>query len=188
MREALIALEVSGKVSIRVGHGVQILEATPRPGHVGDGAVIGEGDIGPIQLMEARRIVEPRTSELAAENRNGANIEIIRRAMEDQARAKSVRAPEYRDYDRKFHLEIARAAGNAALTLVIANLWDYPRKPMFEKFEELLMGPDRLYKTAAEHRLIFEAIAKGDRVGARKAMKLHLDAVLHAFSRGLGVS
>ena len=31
VREALIALEVGGKVSIRVGHGVQILEATPRP-------------------------------------------------------------------------------------------------------------------------------------------------------------
>jgi DNA-binding FadR family transcriptional regulator len=52
--------------------------------------------------------------------------------------------------------------------------------------EELLMGPDRLYKTPAEHRRIFEAIAAGDRTAAGKAMKTHLDAVLRAFSRGLG--
>src|SRR5580658_4283455 len=31
VREALIALEVSGKVSVRVGHGVQVLEVIPRP-------------------------------------------------------------------------------------------------------------------------------------------------------------
>jgi DNA-binding FadR family transcriptional regulator len=57
---------------------------------------------------------------------------------------------------------------------------------MFEKIEELLMGPDRLYKTPAEHRRIFEAISAGDRTAARNAMKAHLDAVLRAFLRGLG--
>jgi GntR family transcriptional regulator, transcriptional repressor for pyruvate dehydrogenase complex len=188
VREALIALEVSGKVSIRVGHGVQILQATPRSDHVGDAAKFSEGDIGPIEMMEARRLIEPRTAELAAINRDSASLERIRAAMETQARAKSVLAEEYRDFDRNFHLEIARAAGNAALTLLIANLWNFRRKPMFEKFEELLMGPDRLFKTPAEHRRIFEAIAAGDRIAARKAMKLHLDAVLHAFSRGLGTN
>jgi DNA-binding FadR family transcriptional regulator len=186
VREALIALEVSGKVSIRVGHGVQILKATPRSDHIGDGAQVGDSDIGPIEMMEARRLVEPRTAELAAVNRDRRSLGRIRHAMETQAQARSVLAEEYRDFDRDFHMEIAKAAGNAALTLIIATLWDFRRKPMFEKFEELLMGPDRLYKTATEHRRIFDAIAAGDRIGARKAMKLHLGAVLHAFTRGLG--
>lgn len=48
------------------------------------------------------------------------------------------------------------------------------------------MGPDRLFKTPAEHRCIFEAIALGDRAAARNAIRAHLDAVLRAFSRGLG--
>jgi DNA-binding FadR family transcriptional regulator len=186
VREALIALEVNGKVSIRVGHGVQILQATPRPDPVRPAVEISDGDIGPIEMMAARRLIEPRTAELAAINRNPASLKRIRAAMEAQARAKSVLAEEYRDFDRNFHIEIAKAAGNAALTLLIANLWDFRRTPMFEKFEELLMGPDRLYKTPAEHRRIFDAIASGDRLAARKAMKFHLDAVLHAFSRGLG--
>jgi len=186
VREALIALEVGGKVSIRVGHGVQILQATPRIDRVGASAEVSEGDIGPIQMMEARRLIEPRSAELAAINRDAANLERIARALEEQARAKSVQSAEYREWDRTFHIEIAKAGGNAAITLLIGTLWDYRRKPMFEKIEELLMGPDRLYKTPAEHRRIFEAIAAGDRTVARNAMKAHLDGVLRAFLRGLG--
>jgi DNA-binding FadR family transcriptional regulator len=179
---------VSGKVSIRVGHGVQILQATPRSDHLGASVEVSEADIGPIQMMEVRRLVEPRSAELAAANRDAANLERIERAIEAQSQAESVQSAAYRDWDRTFHIEIAKASGNAALTLVIGTLWDYRRKPMFEKIEELLMGPDRLYKTPAEHRRIFEAIAAGDRIAARNAMKAHLDKVLTAFSRGLGTS
>jgi len=185
VREALIALEVSGKVSIRVGHGVQILQATPRSDRVGARADPGEADIGPIQLMQARRHVEVKTAELAARNRSKLDLERLRQALAVQARARSVSAPEYRNGDRDFHVAIARAGGNAAFTLIIADLWDYVCKPTFSKFEELLMGPERLQMTAAEHRRIFDAIAAGDGVAARKAMRNHLDAELHAFSRGL---
>ena len=185
VREALIALEVSGKVSIRVGHGVQILQAIPRSDSVGARADVGEADIGPIQLMQARRHVETKTAELAAANRTKKNLERLEQALQVQARARTVDAPEYRNGDRDFHVEIARASGNAAFTLIIADLWDCVCKPTFAKFEELLMGPERLQLTAAEHRRVFDAIAAGDSVAARRAMCTHLDAVLRAFSRGL---
>src|SRR3984957_20768442 len=85
VREALIALEVSGKVSIRVGHGVQILQATPRSDRIGANAEVSEGDIGPIQMMEARRLIEPRSAELAAVNRDSTNLKRIERAIKEQA-------------------------------------------------------------------------------------------------------
>jgi DNA-binding FadR family transcriptional regulator len=186
VREALIALEVSGKVSIRVGHGVQILQATPRSDRIGSSVEVSDADISPIQMMEARRLIEPRSAELAAMNRDASNLKRIKRAMEEQARSDSVKTTEYREWDQTFHLEIAKATGDAALILLIGTLWAYRRKPMFEKMEELMLGPDRLIKTPAEHRRIFDAIAARDRVGARNTMKAHLDAVLRAFSRGLG--
>ena len=186
VREALIALEVSGKVSIRVGHGVQILEAMPQPDPTHIAAGMAEWDIGPIQLMEARLHVELKTVELAAANRTEANLERMREAMELQAGAQSVRAPDYRIGDRNFHVEIARAGGNAAYAFVVASLWDNLSRPLFNKFEELLVGPDRPAKTMQEHRRIFDAIASSNEEAAREAMKLHLDAVLFAFSRGLG--
>jgi DNA-binding FadR family transcriptional regulator len=185
VREALIALEVGGRVSIRVGHGVQILEAIPQSIAAEAIPEIGEADIGPIQLMEARRHVELKVAELAATNRTEDNLERMRNAMDLQAEAKSSRAPQYRDGDRNFHVEIARAGGNAAYAVLVAALWNYRSKPLFKKFEELLVGPDRPAKTALEHAHILEAIANRDAAAARKAMRQHLDAVLRAFSRGL---
>jgi DNA-binding FadR family transcriptional regulator len=186
VREALIALEVSGKVSIRVGHGVEILEAMPQPDPAGVAASMAEWDIGPIQLMEARLHVELKTAELAAANRTDSNLQRMREAIELQAGAESVRAPHYRDGDRNFHVEIARAGGNAAYAFLVASLWDNLSRPLFNKFEELLVGPDRPRKTMDEHRQILDALVARDEAAARMAMQRHLDAVLFAFSRGLG--
>jgi DNA-binding FadR family transcriptional regulator len=185
VREALIALEVAGKVSIRVGHGVQILEATPRPGRLQAAADIPDGDIGPIQLMEARRHVELRTAEMAATNRSDGHLERMQQALQHQATANAVTAPQYREGDRDFHVEIARASGNAAYAVLVATLWGYRSKALFSKFEELLIGPDRPAKTAVEHRQIYQAIEDRNPVAARLAMKRHLNAVIRAFSRGL---
>lgn len=185
VREALIALEVRGKVSVRVGHGVQVMRAYPLPDGSEAAGDEGDSDIGPIELMEARRHVELKTVELAAVHRTDANLKHMRKALDLQASAKSTRARQYREGDRNFHVEIARAGGNAAYALITAALWDYPSKPLFNKFEELLLGPERLKKTRLEHSQIYDAIADRDRIAARKAMKTHLDAVISAFSRGL---
>jgi DNA-binding FadR family transcriptional regulator len=185
VREALIALEVAGKVSIRVGHGVQILEAIPRSVYLDAAADIADADIGPIQLMEARRHVELKTAELAAANRTEGNLQRMRQARAYQASAPSMKAAQYRDGDRDFHVEIARASGNAAYAVLVATLWSYPSKPLFRKFEELLVGPNRAGMTAAEHDDIYRAIADQHPVAARLAMKRHLNAVIRTFSRGL---
>jgi DNA-binding FadR family transcriptional regulator len=185
VREALIALEVAGKVSIRVGRGVQILEATPRTPEIDYMTDVADADLSPIQLMEARLHVEPWTAHLAASARGEANLVRMRRAMKIQAGAESATSPQYREGDMQFHVEIARASGNAAFAVVVAALWAYRSKPLFGKFEELLVGPDRPGNTMEEHRMIYEAIAGRDGVAARRAMRRHLNAVLRAFSRGL---
>src|SRR5580692_9840444 len=74
VREALIALEEAGKVSIRVGRGAQILEATPRIAESDYVADVADADVGPIQLMQARLHVEPWTAELAASARADTNL------------------------------------------------------------------------------------------------------------------
>jgi DNA-binding FadR family transcriptional regulator len=185
VREALIALEVAGKVSIRVGRGVQILQATPRASEIDRVADLADADLGPIQLMQARLHVEPWTAELAASERDDANLARMRRAMKVQAGAESAASAQYRDGDMQFHVEIARASGNAAFAVIVGALWAYRSKPLFGKFEELLVSPDRPAKTVEEHRTIYEAIADRDGAAARRTMRRHLNAVLREFSRGL---
>jgi DNA-binding FadR family transcriptional regulator len=185
VREALIALEVAGRVSIRVGRGVQILEAMPRTSEIDHVAELADADLGPIQLMQARLHVEPWTAELAASERDDANLARMRRAMKVQAGAESAASAQYRDGDMQFHVEIARASGNAAFAVIVGALWTYRSKPLFGKFEELLISPDRPAKTVEEHRMIYEAIADRDAAAARRTMRRHLNAVLREFSRGL---
>jgi DNA-binding FadR family transcriptional regulator len=180
VREALIALEVTGRVAIRQGHGVQVLLGAQRPAAQNP----SEADIGPIQIMEARRVIEPRIAELAAANHRQENLDGMRSAMDLQASATSATSENYRVGDRLFHVEIARASGNPAYEVVVSKLWEYRTKPLFERFERMLLGPDRPGRTAAEHQNIFEAIAAGDATAAGKTMKQHLDAVLSAFIKG----
>ncbi len=185
VREALIALEEAGKVSIRVGRGAQILEATPRTTERDDVADVDDADVGPIELMQARLHVEPRTAELAASARGDENLARMRQAMTVQASAQSTASTQYRDGDMQFHIEIARASGNAAFAVIVGALWAYPTKSLFGKFEELLTGPDRPARTMEEHRMIYQAIAARDGAAARRAMRRHLNTVLRQFSRGL---
>ena len=46
-------------------------------------------------MMEARRLIEPRSAELAAINRDSANLKRIEHAVKEQARAESVESTEY---------------------------------------------------------------------------------------------
>src|ERR1700761_3154471 len=62
VREALIALEVEGRVSVKVGNGVTVLDA---PRADADGAVASPepsraywSDVGPLELLDARILVE----------------------------------------------------------------------------------------------------------------------------------
>src|SRR5512140_1948749 len=61
VREALIALEVEGKVEVRVGAGVFVAQ----PGPAARAALSDEGE-GPFELIRARRLVEGETAACAA--------------------------------------------------------------------------------------------------------------------------
>ncbi|RYE94190.1 MAG: GntR family transcriptional regulator, partial [Oxalobacteraceae bacterium] len=52
IREAMIALEVDGLVSVRMGLGVFVIAATPKGGSA------SPVDMGPFELLEARRAIE----------------------------------------------------------------------------------------------------------------------------------
>src|SRR5690349_12503524 len=52
IREAIIALELDGLVEVRLGSGVYVTARAPRGGQA------GETDIGPFELLEARRAIE----------------------------------------------------------------------------------------------------------------------------------
>src|SRR3954466_8969395 len=103
VREALIALEIEGKVEVRVGAGVFVAEG--RPAGVLANEEQGEG---PFELLQARMTVEGETAAHAAASATPAEVEEIRAAVEELQRCQLEGRSADRA-DRAFHLSIARA-------------------------------------------------------------------------------
>lgn len=177
VREALIALEIEGKVEVRVGSGVFVCQPTPQ-----EAAPESEGE-GPFELIRARMVVEGETAACAAREASPAEVVEMRAALDElkraQASAQSTEAP-----DRAFHLAVARATHNGPLLAVVQMLWDQGRGAIWKTMERHFETPALRAATLKDHRAVLDAIAAGDARAARKAMRAHLERVDREFARG----
>jgi len=62
VREAMIALEVSGVIEVRTGSGIYVAGKAGKPRHAPK-----DDGIGPFDLLEIRSIIEPEAAALAAQ-------------------------------------------------------------------------------------------------------------------------
>ena len=118
VREAIISLEMSGLVEVRVGTGIFV---TARP----DTARSASRDAGPgpFELLAARKLVEGEIAALAATVASAEDADALRKSVERlEASTDDFVARE--SEDRDFHLRLAKATGNSSLELVVEGLWD----------------------------------------------------------------
>jgi len=178
VREALIALEVQGKVEVRVGAGVFVSRA--RPVAVADPTSEGQG---PFELLRARWLIEGEIAWEAAHNASAEDLAAVRRAVEQmQRRQREKRDAE--DADRDFHLAIARATHNSALVAVARELWDQGRGAIWKRMEHHFQTPELRAAALRDHRAIQGALESRDPRRARAAMRQHLERVDREFNRG----
>lgn len=179
IREAMIALEISGVIHIRPGAGNFVAIGVP-----GEGARMSE-DIGPgpFELIEARIMFEGEAAALAASRISEteiARLEAANRELKDlYDRGKPGEAKDW-----KFHRTIAQATRNSAVLAAIDQLWSYrTRMPMWRKLHEIIRAieaspdwsDDR--RAALDHRKIVAALRSRDPDRARGAMQDHLERV-----------
>ena len=142
VREALIALEVEGRVRIRVGSGIYVIEpsdAAPAPS-----AVIE----GPFELLRAREFLESAIAEQAARvatKDDIARIDAALVAMENVAHPGEASMV----HDRAFHIAIAGCLGNAVLVRVVGELFDQRLNPYFAQLAHYFENPGT-WRTALE--------------------------------------
>ena len=179
VREALIALEIEGKVEVRVGSGVFVSQNKPAKPLLAD----EDHGEGPFELLQARMTVEGETAAHAAADATPAEVEEIRAAVDELHRCQAEGLPTD-SADRAFHLSIARATHNGPLTSVVELLWDQGRGKMWKQMEKHFQTAALRAATLRDHRAILVAIAAGDSNGAREAMKKHLSRVSREFARG----
>jgi len=178
VREALIALEIEGKVEVRVGSGVFVTAQPPSVAPV----TLQEGE-GPFELIEARSVVEGETAASAAHDADADDVAVIRRTVDELERCHA-EGQRSEGADRAFHLAVAAATHNGPLTSVVQMLWDQGRGAVWKQMEKHFETPALRAATLRDHRAVLEAIEARDPAGARQAMRRHLGRVGKEFTKG----
>lgn len=171
MREAMIALEIAGRVEVRKGSGVYVID---RPV---DTTKSLDMDVGPFELTEARMLIEGEAAGLAANLISDEEIEELSKTLtkmqEENNDAKGEEVA-----DKAFHMIIAQATRNSAIESIIEDLWNLREqseltKTMYETVRTVGVKP-RIH----EHVAIYEALKDRDPAAARLAMRTHLSRVI----------
>lgn len=172
VREAVIALELDGLVEVKTGSGVYVTARTPKSGSP------GATDIGPFELLEARRGVEGEAAALAAQRITDAELATLETLVAEMESENDHDVVMSEDADRRFHMTIAQATQNSAIVAMVEMLWDVRnRSPQSVRFLEHVRahGVKPIIK---EHAAIMEALRRRDPVSARAAMRQHLANVM----------
>jgi GntR family transcriptional repressor for pyruvate dehydrogenase complex len=171
LREALIALDVEGRVEVRSNSGVFVSAAPQEPAAPRRTAAMGES---PSQLMEARSVIEGEVVILACARVSDEPLARLRTLLRNMEAEIGRRARV--DFDRAFHLTLAEMSGNAVLTRLVGELFDERHSPISAKLSSRLEST-RTWKAALEeHRAILAALEARDPIAAQAAMRAHLKA------------
>ncbi len=176
IREAMIALEIAGLIEVRTGSGIYV----SRP--VETKPIILDSGPAPFELLNARLLLE---GEIAAEVAIRATAEDLAEIRQAALYMEQVlaRGDNYMDADRAFHIRIAAASGNGVLAGLVDTLWSSMFNPMFDKLREhARQTPEAKAKNLRDHRAIVDALSTRDALGARSAMRQHLQHVEAALS------
>ncbi len=167
IREAIIALEVRGRVEVKTGSGVYVLthkeEEEP------------EVTISAFELTQARALFEGEAAALAALSITDDQLSALEKTVEQIAQGKDVE-----EADETFHLIIAKATKNKAILKAILGLWKIrtTRSDVIQAYDDICSQNHE--KTLQEHSEILEALKERDTNKARAAMHKHFQRLINA--------
>ena len=178
VREAMLALELSGVVDVRTGAGTYVrrwTETTPP-----QNAANADSGPSPFEVIAARKVVEGELAFLAATRMSQDDVTFLGSAiirLEREATLGTHECLDVQNADVAFHMRIATVAGNSVLESIVRNLWDTMRSPLFSAFDSSMHLALNATNSVGEHRVILARLADNDADGAREAMHHHLDSV-----------
>lgn len=145
-------------------------------------SALGAEDLNPLQLLDARRLIEIELAGRAAERRRLEDLLPVRRALE-ALMALPADAPrsDYVAGDIRFHVEIARVSGNEVLLALQRTLLELLRPHLNDVHPSL----QRRATTDRSHVAIYEALVAGNAEEARTRMRDHLSLAYDGMLRTL---
>jgi DNA-binding FadR family transcriptional regulator len=170
LREALIALEIEGRIEIRMGSGVYVCDAPALPR-----TDPPAGDEDPATLVQARTVLESGVIALAAARVAPLGMERLKHCL-DTMRHDVQRGHSPVEAERRFHVAIAELAGNPLLARMVGELFDRRYGAVASRTvhpEERQRGWMHALK---EHEAIYRALEARDPLLATAALCVHLQA------------
>lgn len=168
IREAMIALEMKGMVEARKGSGVFVLASSSNDSEQ-------ELDIGAFEITEARRLLEGEVAAVAATEINEQQLLELRGILAEMDQDDTVAAE---DADRRFHIAIAEATGNAVIISAVTDFWDMRFRSPLAREVLAKAGSLGTENRMIEHGRILSALEARSPVDARNAMRDHLARVI----------
>lgn len=188
LREALIALEVEGRIEVRTGSGIYVLEGPgaqlppvsleggPSPRHTDS-----PQEWGPLEVLRARQVFEVEMAAMAATHARRTDLQAMSRALEQMRHEAAVgQAP--RHGDEAFHLAVAKACGNDVLYDAVCRTWQARDSALFERLGDYFEQPPAWEQAINEHDSVYLAICNQDAKAARRAMQFHLRQAMKRYS------
>ncbi len=168
VREAMIALEMKGLVEARKGSGVFVLASST----VDEDK---ELDIGAFEIIEARRLLEGEVAAVAATEIDEAHLLELRELLKVMSRDDTAAAEAA---DRRFHIVIAEATGNAVIISTVTDFWDMRFRSPLAREVLSKAGSLGTQNRMDEHGRILSALEARSPIDARNAMRDHLSRVI----------
>lgn len=177
VREAIRVLEYAGVLDVRTGSGTYVTDAGASKASALRAHAAMVGEESPLDVMVARRALEPVSAQYAALNRHPRDLSALRSSVEEQARlvqlGEDPSAP-----DLSFHVSLAVASRNPVLRLLFERVAEIMGQGTWLALKHRSRdrpGKQELY--LEQHRVILQAIQERDSAAAADAMQTHLDSV-----------
>jgi DNA-binding FadR family transcriptional regulator len=174
IREAMIALEIAGIIEIKTGSGIYITDHPPEL------KIVDEG-VGPFEILDTRYILESEACALAAARISDQQIEELKQTISEMEEEQK-RADASEQADMKFHLLIAEASQNSAISAIIKWLWELRNQSRLSQVFMVRLRKEGIHPSINEHKKIVAALEKRNPEKARNAMKMHIEGATEAAS------
>jgi DNA-binding FadR family transcriptional regulator len=165
IREAIIALEVLGRVEVKTGSGVYVLEHTKQS---------SEQVITAFELTQARALVEGEAAALAAMTISEDELARLKETLVAMEKGINPDAA-----DKEFHLIISTATRNNAILMSVSEFWKLRSSTTVKMAYKGVCGQSDEKRTS-EHRDIYNALVNRDSQAARAAMHHHFNRLINA--------
>lgn len=157
IREAIRKLELEGLVIMMPRRGAEVAQIT-------------EKDLR--DVLEVRRALDALCAELACDRITEEEKQKLKAACDEFEKATDTGdATTIAAADVALHDIIVEVTGNRRLIQLINNLSEQMYRYRFEYIKD----ENQHNNLVEEHRMIYESIVRGDKEGAAKAAKLHID-------------